>query len=358
MRIAIDAMGGDHAPGELVRGACLAAAEGVDLVLVGESARLEKELAALPTRPPGIEVVHASQVVTMGDHPLAVRQKRDSSIRICARLLKKGEVQAVVTAGNTGAAMVAAKTVVGTLEGVDRPALAAVFPNHRDKTVGKTVVLDMGANVSARPSHIRQFAVMGHVYAQLVNQMEHPRVGLMSVGEEEGKGGEVLRRAFRVLEDTGLNFVGNVEGSAVYSGEVDVIVCDGFVGNVLLKSNEAVASFLMNLLRQELGSRWLGRLGAFIARPAFAAFKRRTDWSEYGAVPLLGVRGGFFIAHGRSRADAIRSAIQRAMEFCGADLQRRLQEKVAELHSREEELLPSPTKESADSPWEGEPQPV
>jgi glycerol-3-phosphate acyltransferase PlsX len=354
MRIAIDAMGGDHAPGELVRGACMAAAEGIDLVLVGESGRLGEELAALPKRPPGIEVVHASQVVTMEDHPLAVRQKRDSSIRICARLLKEERVQAVVTAGNTGAAMVAAKTVVGTIEGVDRPALAAVFPNHR----GKTVVLDIGANVSARPSHLRQFAVMGHVYAQLVNQTDRPRVGLMSVGVEEGKGGEMLRRAFRVLEGTGLNFVGNVEGGDVYSGEADVIVCDGFVGNVLLKSNEALAGYLAALLRRELGSRWLGRLGALIARPAFAAYKRRTDWSEYGAVPLLGVRGGFFIAHGRSRAHAIQSAVRRAAEFCDADLHRRLREKVAELHSREEELLAPLGEDGADSPWDGASRPV
>jgi glycerol-3-phosphate acyltransferase PlsX len=354
MRIAIDAMGGDHAPGELVRGVCMAASEGIDLVLVGDGGRIEEELAKVDVRPSGLEVLHASQVVTMEDHPLAVRQKRDSSIRVCARLLKEENVQAVVTAGNTGAAMVAAKTVVGTIEGVDRPALAAVFPNHR----GKTVVLDIGANVGARPAHLRQFAVMGHVYAQLVNRTERPRVGLMSVGQEEGKGGEMLRRAFRVLEGTGLNFVGNVEGGDVYSGDADVIVCDGFVGNVLLKSNEALAGFLAALLRRELGSRWLGRLGAFIARPAFAAYKRRTDWSEYGAVPLLGVRGGFFIAHGRSRAHAVKSAVQRAVEFCAGDLHRLLREKVAELHSREKELLPPLEQEGADSPWEGAPRPV
>lgn len=337
MRIAVDAMGGDHAPQAVLEGACLAAAEGLDLLLVGDRERLELELDGLGGGPPGLEIEHASEVVGMEDPPLAVRQKRDSSIRVCARLLKEGRVRAVVTAGNTGAAMIAAKTVTGTISGVDRPALAAVFPSR----TGRTVVLDLGANVSARASHLRQFAVMGHVYAQLVVGVEAPRVGLMSVGEEEGKGSEISREAFRVLQQTGLNFVGNVEGGDVYSGAADVIVCDGFVGNVLLKSNESLAGYLAALMRQELQATWRSRLGAWLAGPAFAAYRRRTDWSEYGAVPLLGVRGGFFIAHGRSKARAVLSAVRRAAEFCRADLHQKIRQKVAELHTREEEILGS-----------------
>lgn len=315
----------------------MAAAEGIELLLVGDRDRLELELGRLGGIPSGVEIEHASEVVGMEDHALAVRKKRDASIRVCARLLKEERVQGVVTAGNTGAAMIAAKTVAGTISGVDRPALAAVFPSR----TGRTVVLDLGANVSARPSHLRQFAVMGHVFAQLVVGVAAPRVGLMSVGEEEGKGNEASRQAFRVLQRAGLNFVGNVEGGDVYSGAADVIVCDGFVGNVLLKSNEALAGYLATLMREELTQTWRRRLGAWLARPAFASYRRRTDWSEYGAVPLLGVRGGFFIGHGRSQAPAVLSAIRRTAEFCRAELHRKIREKVAELHTREEEILGS-----------------
>jgi glycerol-3-phosphate acyltransferase PlsX len=335
MRIAVDVMGGDHAPSAILEGAFLAAAEGLNLVLVGDRERLVVELERLGGAPPNLEIEHASQVVGMEERPQVVRQKRDASIRVCARLLKESRVQAVVTAGNTGAAMIAAKTVVGTISGVDRPALAAVFPSR----TGRTVVLDIGANVSARASHLRQFAVMGHVYAQLMVGVEAPRVGLMSVGEEEGKGNEIAREAFRVLQNTGLNFIGNVEGGDVYTGVADVIVCDGFVGNVLLKSNESLAGYLASLMREELGATWRRRFGAWLARPGFAAYRRRTDWSEYGAVPLLGVRGGFFIGHGRSKARAVLSAVRRAAEFCRGDLHQKIREKVAELHSREEEIL-------------------
>ena len=335
MRIAIDAMGGDHAPREVVKGAALAAEEGIDSILVGDRDQIQRELDQLGTSAPKLEVVHSTQVVEMDEHALAVRQKRDASVRVCTRLLKEGKAQAVVTAGNTGAAMIAAKTMVGTIAGVDRPALAAVFPSRR----GRTVLLDVGANLSARTAHLRQFAAMGHVYAQLVIGLEAPRIGLMSVGEEEGKGTRLAREAFRVLERTGLNFVGNVEGRDVYSGVADVIVCDGFVGNVLLLSNESLAGFLTSMLREELTRTWRTRLGAWIAGPAFAEFRRRTDWAEYGAVPLLGVRGGFFIGHGRSESRAILSAVRRAAEFSRANLHHRIREMVAELHSREDEIL-------------------
>ncbi len=335
MRIAVDAMGGDHAPRSAVEGACLAAAEGTNIVLVGDRTRLEPLLARAGDGGGRVEIEHADEVVGMEERAVAVRQKRRSSIRVSARLVKEGRAQAVVSAGNTGAAMIAAKTVIGAIPGVDRPALTAVLPRRG----GRTVVLDVGANVSARASHLRQFAVMGHFYAQDVLGTPAPRVGLMSVGAEEGKGNELSRRAFKVLERTGLNFVGNVEGGDVFSGTVDVVVCDGFVGNVLLKSGESLAGYLESLIREALASSWRSRLGYLLARPALGEYRRRTHWSEYGAVPLLGVRAGFLIAHGRSNARAICNAVRRAVEFCDADLHLKIRDKVAELHNQEERIL-------------------
>jgi phosphate acyltransferase len=265
-----------------------------------------------------------------------IRRKRRSSIRICADLVKEGRAQALVTAGNTGAAMIAAKMVVGTAAGVDRPALAAVFPNQRG---GRTVLLDVGANVDSKPLHLREFAVMGHFYAQEVVGTPSPRIGLLSIGEEEGKGTGWTRAVYRVLQSTGLNFVGNVEGRDVFNGSVDVIVCDGFVGNVVLKSAEALAELLLGMLREEILESPRARMGYFLARPAFDRFRERTDYSEYGAAPLLGVNGGCFIGHGRSNGRAIQNAIRRAMEFCAARLDRKIRDKIAELHSQEERLF-------------------
>jgi len=335
MKIAVDAMGGDFAPRSAVEGACSAAREGVEIVLVGDARVLEGELERLGSGRDRLTIEHAEEVVAMEEPALAVRQKRQSSIRVCARLVKEGRAGAAVTAGNTGAAMIAAKTVIGAIPGVDRPALAAVFPNRK----GRSVVLDVGANLTAKAAHLRQFAVMGHFYAQDVLGTTAPRVGLMSVGEEEGKGTELAREAFKVLARTGLNFVGNVEGGDVFSGDVDVIVCDGFVGNVMLKSGESLAGYLGSLMRTEMRRSWRRRLGYLLARPAFDEVRKRTHWSEYGAVPLLGVNAGFFIGHGRSDARAILNAVRRAVEFCAADLHRKIRRKVAELHDQEDRLL-------------------
>lgn len=347
MQIAVDAMGGDFAPRAAVEGALKAARDGVSVILVGDRRRIKSELARMRFQLPElgrevdrtdglpITIEHAAEVVAMGERPIAVRQKKDASVRVCARLVMQGHAQAMVTAGNTGAALIAAKTVIGTIPGVDRPALAAVFPNRR----GRTVVLDVGANLEAKAAHLRQFAVMGHFYAQEIVGTPAPRVGLMSVGEEEGKGTELTREVFRVLQKTGLNFIGNVEGSDLFRATVDVIVCDGFVGNVMLKSSESLAGHIGTMLRQELQSQWMTRLGALLISPAFDRFRRRLDWSEYGAAPLLGLRGGCFIAHGRSNAKAIKNAILRAVEFCTADLHNKIRDKVAELHAQEDRLL-------------------
>ncbi|HEV3457079.1 MAG TPA: phosphate acyltransferase PlsX [Thermoanaerobaculia bacterium] len=339
MPIAVDGMGGDHAPQSAVEGAVRAAVEdGTAILLVGDRQRLEAELARHKdaARLDGrITIVHAEEVVGMGEPPTTpVRKKRRSSIRICADLVKDRQAEAMVTAGNTGAAVVAAKMVIGTLPGVDRPALAAVFPNPK----GRTVVLDVGANVISKPEHLREFAVMGHFYAQEVIHTRSPRIGLMSVGEEEGKGTDLTREVFKVLQTTGLNFVGNVEGRDVFNGSVDVIVCDGFVGNVLLKSAESLGEMISNMLREELSRGILTKIGYVLSKPGLERFRQRVDYSEYGAAPLLGIRGGCFIGHGRSNPRAIQSAIRRAVEFVNAQLDKKIGEKLAELHSHEHEL--------------------
>ncbi len=337
MRIAVDAMGGDHAPRAAVEGAVrAAAADGLSLLLVGDRGRLGPELARLGGGGDRIEVIHAEQVVGMDEPAITpIRKKRRSSVRVCAELVKEGRAQAMVTAGNTGAAMIAAKMVIGTIAGVDRPALAAVVPNAS----GWTVLLDVGANVDTRPSQLRQFAVMGHSYAQEVIGIRAPRIGLLSIGEEEGKGTDQTREVFRVLKTTGLNFVGNVEGRDVFDGSVDVVVCDGFVGNAVLKSAESLAQLLGRMLREELKKSARTRIGYLFAKPAFDALRRRTDYREYGAAPLLGIEGGCFIGHGRSNAKAIQSSIRRAVEFVTARVHEKIRDKVAELHSQEERLL-------------------
>lgn len=337
MQIAVDAMGGDYAPRSAVEGSFQAAVgDGVEVILVGERTRLEAELQRLGDHGGKLVVEHADEVVAMEESAIAVRHKRNASVRVAARLVKEGRAQAMVTAGHTGAAMIAAKTVIGTLSGVDRPALAAVFPNRR----GQTVVLDVGANVGARAAHLRQFAVMGHFYAQEILGTPSPRIGLMSVGEEATKGTRLTREVFQVLKETGLNFLGNVEGGDVFSGAVDVIVCDGFVGNVVLKTSESLVSYLLSVLRHEMGGSIRAKLGWALARDAVSDITRRTDWSEYGAAPLLGVRGGCFIGHGRSNAKAIRNAVRRAVEFCEADLYNKIGSKMLELHAQEKEWLP------------------
>jgi glycerol-3-phosphate acyltransferase PlsX len=335
LRIAVDAMGGDFAPRAAVQGAFLSAVEdGTPILLVGRRERLERELARLGRVPDRLEIVHADEVVAMDETATAVRRKRQASVAICAEAVRDGRAQAMISAGNTGAAMVAAKLLIGALPGVDRPALAASFPNRR----GRTVVLDVGANVDSRPEHLRQFAVMGHFYAQEVVGISAPRIGLLSIGEEEAKGSDVVREAYGALAAAGLNFVGNVEGRDVFNGNCDVVVCDGFVGNVLLKAAESMAELIVGMMREELLRDSRTRLGGWLARPAFLNFKRRTDYTEYGAVPLLGVRGGCFIGHGRSNAKAIRNAIRRAVEFSQAGLNLKIGDKLAELHAAEASL--------------------
>ena len=317
MKIAVDAMGGDHGPAVVVEGAVAAVQEfGASVVLVGDKAAIERELNRLGAGT-SIEVRHASQVVGMGESPSqALRRKRDSSLRIAAELVRDGEASAFISAGNTGAAMAVAMFVVGVLRGVDRPAIAAVLPSLK----AFTVLLDVGANVDPKPWHLFQFAVMGHVYARDILGIERPRVGLLSVGEEEGKGNELTKEAYEQLKDSSLNFLGNVEGRDIYNGACDVVVTDGFTGNVALKISESLAEMVGLMIKEELTRDLRSKMGAALAQPAFARFKKRVDYAEMGGAPLLGIEGGAIICHGSSPVKAIKNAVRVAGEWAKAGL--------------------------------------
>jgi phosphate acyltransferase len=314
--IALDAMGGDHFPRAEVEGALQAAKSfDVRVILVGREDAVRKELDRHPgwERLP-IEIRHASEQISMDDSAgKAVRAKKDSSIRVASRLVKAGEAEGVVSAGNTGAVMATAKMVQGMLRGVDRPALASAFPTV---TGGSAIMLDVGANVDCTAKMLAQFAVMGSAYARMILKHSEPRVGLLSIGEEEHKGNSLTHEAFPLLKASQhINFIGNVEGRDVYTGDVDVIVCDGFVGNVALKTSEGLVEAIRQMLRESMVKTPTRKLGAFLSRGAFADFKKRVDYTEYGGAPLLGLNGICVICHGRSNAKAISNAIRVAKEF-------------------------------------------
>jgi glycerol-3-phosphate acyltransferase PlsX len=333
MRIAVDAMGGDHAPLVNVDGAIAAAREyGIASLLVGRSDELSRLLSDSGYRGDKIEIVDATEVVTMDDPATAaIRKKRNSSIRVAANCVHDGRAAGLVSAGHTGAAMVSAKVVIGTIQGVDRPALATILPNLS----GHCLLLDVGANPDARTEHFKEFAVMGSIYAQLIFGKANPSIGLMSIGEEDTKGSASTKEAFKSLKETGLNFVGNVEGRDVFDGKVDVIVTDGFTGNVILKVSEALAEMVEKLLREEIKKTLQASVGFLLSRSAFRSFKSRIDYSEYGGAPLLGVKGCVIICHGRSSAKAIKNAIRLAAEFSRQGLAEKIQSSIADLHSRE-----------------------
>ncbi|MEO8188700.1 MAG: phosphate acyltransferase PlsX [Acidobacteriota bacterium] len=333
MRIAVDAMGGDHAPRVNVDGAIAAAREfGISSLLVGKPAALEPLLAAAGDAGRQIEIVEATEVVEMDDPATAaIRKKRNSSIRIAANCVRDGRAAGLVSAGHTGAAMVSAKMVIGTIEGVDRPALATVLPNLS----GHCLLLDVGANPEAKTSHFKEFAVMGSLYAQLAFGKPNPSIGLMSIGEEDSKGTDRTKEAFKGLKEAGLNFIGNVEGRDVFTGKVDVIVTDGFTGNVILKVSESLSEMVEQLLREEIKKTLQASVGFLLSRSAFRSFKTRLDYSEYGGAPLLGLKGCVIICHGRSSAKAIKNAIRLAAEFSRQNLAEKIQSSIAELHTRD-----------------------
>ena len=329
LTIAVDAMGGDHAPKSEVDGAVRAARTlGVKVLLVGREDVVRRELVEHDGyRDLPIEIVPASEVITMEDSAAkAVRSKRDSSMRVAARLVRDGVAEGFVSAGNTGAVMATAKMVQGVVPGVYRPALAGAFP-----TIIKgspVVVVDVGANVDCEPSMLAQFAIMGEIYSRIILGRPKPRVGILSIGEEAHKGNEVTRSATRLMKDLTLNFIGNVEGRDIYGGQVDVIVCDGFIGNVALKVSEGLVEMVRHLLRESLEATISGKIGYVLAKSAFLDFKKRVDYSEYGGAPLLGVRGSCIICHGRSNGNAIKNAIRVAKEFCECRVNQRIEDEL------------------------------
>ncbi len=333
--IALDAMGADKAPTPEICGAILACQTlPVRVHLVGPEAELRpllaKELQSRGLRAADvpISIVHASERIAMDEKAaVAVRQKKDSTMRVGMRMVREHKAAAFVTAGNTGAAMATAKMVLGALAGVERPALAVVLPTLVE---GKPcVLLDVGANVDCKPHNLQQFAVMGEMYARSVLKLARPRVGLLSIGEEEGKGNELTSEAFPLLKQLPINFIGNVEGRDIYNGEADVIVCDGFIGNVALKTSEGLTRLVRELLKTSLKTTVTAQVGALLSRKAFTAFKRKLDPTEYGGAPLLGVRGICFVGHGSSNERAIMNCIRVAASFADEGINERIEREFA-----------------------------
>jgi len=321
-------MGGDHAPSAAVDGAVAAARHlSVHIALVGQTPAITHALAQHPDWATlGLEIVEAPDVVAMTESPAAtLRRKPGASIRVAADLVAQHRAGALVSAGHTGATVMAAYSTFGPIPGVDRPALAAVIP-----TLARPAVLvDAGANVECRPHHLLQFAVMGSVYARIAYGTERPRVGLLSIGAEETKGNDLTREAHRLLKASPLNFIGNVEGREIYSGSADVIVCDGFTGNVVLKTSEGLVETVETLLGDELRGTFSSQVGYLLSRRAFRRFRRRVDYSEYGGAPLLGVAGLAIVGHGQSSAKAIRNAIAMAYRFATSDFIPRVEQEIA-----------------------------
>lgn len=326
MRIAVDAMGGDNAPAVEVEGAVAAAKEyRIPITLVGDTDRVNLELAKYDCKSLDIKVKHASEVVGMHDSASdAVRKKKDSSIRVAFEQVKDGEAVAVVSAGNSGATMAAGMFVLKRIKGIDRPAIAQLLPS----LCGKTLVLDVGGNVDCKPLHLVQFAIMGEVYARFVLEVAAPRIGLLSNGEEENKGNDLTRETSALLKDTALNYVGYVEGRDIFNGKVDVVVCDGFVGNVVLKVSEGLADAVGKMLKDEIKSSFLSQFGYLLSRKAFINFKKKVDYAEYGGAPLLGINGVGMICHGGSNSKAIKNAIRFAHEYALKGVNQRMAEKL------------------------------
>ena len=333
MKVAIDTMGGDYAPGEIVLGALQAAEEyskeGMEIVLVGDQAQITQALDSHGNwKDLNITVHHAGEIIDMHESPgSAVRKKKDASVVVATALVKQGVCDVVISAGSTGAAVAAALFGLGRIKGIERPAIATPMPN----LTGTTVLLDSGANIDSKPKHLVQNAIMGSIYAEYVLDIPKPRVGLLNIGEEESKGNEQVLSTYPLLQQLNtVNFIGNVEGRDIPKGTVDVVVCDGFVGNIVLKLGEGLAGAILQLVKEAIkSSGFWAKMASMLVLPALSGLKKKLDYAEYGGAPLLGVNGGFIICHGSSRAKAIKNAIRVAKEFTEQDVVAHIRENIA-----------------------------
>ncbi len=331
MRIALDAMGGDNAPRETVRAAVEAAERlGFEIFLVGEKYSLERELDKYKPFPGSVRIVQATEKIGM-DEPAAssVRKKKDSSINVCVNLVKEKKVDAIVTAGNTGAAVCAATLRLRTLEGIERPGISIVIPT----LTGVSFLIDVGANITPKPEHLLHYAIMGDVYMRYVLNKKEVKIGLLNVGEEEIKGTALIKESHRLLDSSPLNFIGNIEGRDIFTGKCDVIVCDGFSGNIILKVSESIADTLGALFKREINKGLLTKIGGFLSMTALHNLKKKIDYTEIGGAPLLGIDGVCIICHGRSTAKAIKNAIRVAGEFSAHQVNKHITNQLKNLVS-------------------------
>ncbi|MBP9865201.1 MAG: phosphate acyltransferase PlsX [Candidatus Omnitrophica bacterium] len=332
IRIAVDGMGGDYAPAVVVDGAVQAANDffDIEIVLVGQTDRLKHELNRHKVLGGKLVIQEAPEIVGMGDSPVAsIKKKKNSSLGVCIDLLKNREVQAVMTAGNTGAAVAASTLMLGLLPGIKRPGIAISTPTLR----GISIAMDVGANLNPSPNELFQYALMASIYAQEIFKKKNPSIGLLNIGEEESKGTDTLKEAYKILRDSPLNFLGNIEGRDFFTGKVDCIICDGFVGNVVLKMVESVLETGVELLSRELKKNPIAMLGALLCKPALSAIKRDTNYEEAGGAPLLGVDGTVIISHGISSAKAIRNAIRVGADMVSNQVNQRIVDQIAQIAS-------------------------
>jgi glycerol-3-phosphate acyltransferase PlsX len=314
MKIALDAMGGDYAPAVTIEGAIETVDdfEGIDIILVGDENLIRRELDSKRYLPNRISIKHASQVVGMDESPaVAIRKKRDSSISKAIELVKNGEADAMVSAGHSGAVMATSLLFLRASPGVDRPAIATLMPTLK----APFVLIDAGANLHCKPENLFQFGLMGSAYCSAILGRPEPKVALLSIGEEDTKGNDLTKESFKLLKKAGINFIGNVDGKDIFTGIADVVVCDGFTGNVVLKTSEGLADAIVKILKREIAEQSVGRLGYLLMKSALISFKKKTDYDEYGGAPLLGINGTCIISHGRSTAKAIKNALRVAADF-------------------------------------------
>jgi len=332
MRVALDAMGGDFAPAVTIEGAVETVNETTDIeiVLVGDEPSIAKELSGKKYPPNRLQIRHASQIVGMNEPALsALRKKKDSSIRRAVELAKNQEADAVVSAGHSGVAMAMALLMFKASEGVHRPAIATIMPTLK----GPFVLVDAGANVDCDPENLLQFALMGDAYCRTMFGNPEPKIALLSIGEEDTKGNMLTKEAFKLIKDSPVRFIGNIEGKDIFTGAADVVVCDGFIGNIVLKTSEGLAEVIMKMLKREIADVTTGRVGYLLMKPALRNFKKKTDYAEYGGAPLLGINGTCIISHGRSSAKAIKNAIKVAAEFSRKRVYEIITEEINSFHS-------------------------